>query len=226
MSGPGNRYFAYGSNMDADQMTFRGLEVASWGAAILYDHRLAFDFQAGDRWLGGAADVVQEPGAIVEGILYHLVDPIEVMDPWEGVPDWYRRIPVSVELVASGEVVEAWTYEVVDKLPYVPPSEGYIGKMILAARKAGLSEGYIDGLRFHLAPRLEGLVDHVLVLRAIVSEGPSKPEELSLHLCWGPDRVQGPLNDLLSWGWVSIDGDAGCYRVDPARSSDVPGLLG
>jgi hypothetical protein len=226
MVGPDNRYFAYGSNMDPDQMAFRGLEVERAVAARLMDHRLAFDFDAGDRWLGGAADVVAEEGAVVEGVLYDLRGPIEVMDPWEGVPKWYRRIPVEVLALPTGETTEAWTYEVVDKGPYIPPSEGYIGKMILAARKIGLSEGYIQGLRFHLAASLRGLEDHMVILGELNRTGSGTPEELAIELNWDPDRASRALEDLRGWGWAQGGGTPMAYSVQEGRSADVVRLLG
>jgi cation transport regulator ChaC len=221
---PGSRYFAYGSNMDPVQMEYRGLEVLTAGPARLHGYRLAFSFDASSRWLGGAADIVQEEGAVVEGVLYDLGNDIEVMDPWEGAPDWYRRIAVTVE--TSDGTVPAWTYEVVDKLPYQAPSEGYIGKMILAARQHGLSPGYVDSLRLHLACALRGLGDHERVLRSIQgSDGNARTAEVASSTGLAPGSVTRVLEDLLCWGWLEGGPEQG-YMVPLDRSEDVERLLG
>jgi len=227
MSDPGNRYFAYGSNMDTDQMERRGLRVEGAAAAVLHGYRLAFTFDASERWLGGAADVVPEEGATVEGVLYHLGNEISLMDPWEGVPDWYRRVAVEVEMLASGERSPAWTYEVVDKLPHTPPSEGYAGKMVLAARKFGLSPGYVDSLRFHLACALERMGDHVRVLRTVrTSDRPMGPGELARLLVMEVGEAEGVLSDLVQWGWLASAGDGKTYEVPAERRGDVDRVLG
>ena len=228
MRDPGNRYFAYGSNMDTDQMARRGLEVHDAEAAVLRGHRLAFTFDATSRWLGGAADVVPDEGSVVEGVLYHLDSDgdISLMDPWEGVPDWYRRIPVEVEPVASGERVGAWTYEVVDKLPHIPPSEGYIGKMILAAEKFGMSPGYVDSLRFHLACALDRLSDHVRVLRTLRTfDRPMQPEELARLLVMEVDEAERVLSDLVGWGWLAAPGAGPGHSIAVDRRDEVDRLL-
>jgi hypothetical protein len=227
MADPGNRYFAYGSNMDTDQMARRGLRVDHAEAAVLHGHRLAFTFDASDRWLGGAADVVPEEGARVEGVLYHLGNEMSLMDAWEGVPEWYRRVAVEVELMASGERLPAWTYEVVDKLPHMPPSEGYAGKMVLAARKFGLSHGYVDSLRFHLACALERMGDHVRVLRTLRTiDRPMGPVELARLLVMDVGEAEDVLTDLVHWGWLARAGDGVAYEVPGERRGDVDRVLG
>ncbi len=223
MDGPGRRYFAYGSNMDPGQMEQRGLEVMRAEVAVLRDHRLAFTFDASSRWMGGAADIVPEPGATVEGVLYHLGNDIEAMDPWEGVPKWYRRIAVEVE--AREGTVAAWTYEVVDKLPYQAPSEGYIGKMVLAARQHGLSPDYVDSLRLHLACAVRGVGDHERALRCVAgAEEPVPSGEVAARSGLEPARARRVLDALSSWGWVEGTADGG-YAVPAGRRRDVGRLL-
>jgi hypothetical protein len=223
---PGSRYFAYGSNMDTDQMAFRGLEVLRTRAAVLRDFRLDFTYDGGDRWLGGAADVVREEGAVVEGVLYDLGNSIELMDPWEGAPDGYRRFPVDVEVPSTDGTVSAWTYEVVDKLPYLPPSEGYIGKMILAARKAGLSQAYIGSLRLHMATSNQDLIGHIAVLRALAgAEGPASLDELAETSGLGQLATQLVLEDLMGWGWVAPANRVDSFMVPTARTRALSRML-
>jgi hypothetical protein len=223
--GPGNRYFAYGSNMEPDQMAFRGLEVERAEAARLPGYRLAFDFDARERWLGGAADIVPHEGSEVEGVLYHLGNDVSAMDPWEGAPEWYRRIQVEVEVQESGDSVEAWTYEVVDKLPYIPPSEGYIGKMILAARRFELSPGYVRSLRLHLARAISEVGAHVAVLGTLLDGGAWGTDELAARLGVRAELVDAVAGDLEGWGWVERTGEPPTYRIPEHRRDDVVRLL-
>jgi biotin operon repressor len=200
---PGRRYFAYGSNLDVGQMASRGLEVSGARPAVLDGYRLGFTIKADERWHGGAADIVPEDGSAVEGVVYDLAGDIETMDPWEGVPTSYRRFPAVVRITATGERVGCWTYEVVDKLSYQPPSPGYIGKMILAAQKHGLSDSHVRMLRFHLACSLMEFGEHATLLGALVSRvSPVSIEELARELSTDGQRILEHLQELAEWGWV------------------------
>src|SRR5262249_24179748 len=60
-------YFAYGSNLDAEQMRARCPAARGLERAALVDHRLDFTHYS-TRWLGGAADVGPAPGGTVWGV--------------------------------------------------------------------------------------------------------------------------------------------------------------
>ena len=57
-------YFAYGSNLDADQMRTRCPTARAVSQARLPDHRLAFTHPS-RRWRGGSADIVPAAGQAV-----------------------------------------------------------------------------------------------------------------------------------------------------------------
>jgi len=107
---PWARYFAYGSNMNPERVRERGLAVVSAEAATLHGHRLNFDKHAAAHDGCGHASVAVAPGEVVEGVLYFLGGPEEIikMDRFESAPVNYSREVAYVE-TASG-VLAAWTY--------------------------------------------------------------------------------------------------------------------
>lgn len=209
--------------MDPDQMTFRGLDVEdAWGAA-LDGYRLVFDFPARSRWLGGAADVVEEVGARVEGVVYVLLNDISTMDPWEG---GYRRIPVEVTVLDGGRRMPAWTYVVVDRGPPMTPSEVYMDQMLIGARRFGLSYGYIEELEGHRAAGIGELGDHVAAVRAMATSArPLSLEELATAVGRPIDRVEVVLSDLNGWGWVMANNEPPVFRVPPGKEERSPWIL-
>jgi gamma-glutamylcyclotransferase (GGCT)/AIG2-like uncharacterized protein YtfP len=83
--------FAYGSNLDEDQMRARCPSARPLGRARLAGHALAFGGYSG-RWGGAVASVVRAPGRTVEGVLYDLSrDDLRGLDAFEGVPCVYER---------------------------------------------------------------------------------------------------------------------------------------
>ena len=66
-------YFAYGSNMNWNQMRRRCASSRFVGRAVLRDYMLAFTRKSKDRRCG-VADVVTKDGAQVWGVVYELAD--------------------------------------------------------------------------------------------------------------------------------------------------------
>jgi gamma-glutamylcyclotransferase (GGCT)/AIG2-like uncharacterized protein YtfP len=90
------KYFAYGSNMDASRMKERKINYSSRQFAILKDFKLVFDKKARDGDYS-YANIVQQPGEKVEGILYELAETeISKLDYFEGYPFHYKRIEINV----------------------------------------------------------------------------------------------------------------------------------
>lgn len=216
-------YFAYGSNMDTDQMSFRDLEFQDAWGAVLEGHALAFDFPARSRWLGGAADVVADPARRVEGVLYALAGPVSVMDEWEG---GYERVRVQVHVPSTGRDMAAWTYTVIDKGPAMTPSQVYVDQMLKGARAFGLSLEYIEELEAHREAGRRELGDHVLTVRALAgAEKPLALEELAATVDLSVDRVEEVLSDLGRWGWVAANNEPPVFRVVPGKERRSPWVL-
>ena len=66
-------YFAYGSNMDWDQMKQCCQAARFVGVALLPDHRLAFTRKSVNRGCG-VADAVPDAGRRVWGVVYEIGD--------------------------------------------------------------------------------------------------------------------------------------------------------
>lgn len=139
-------YFAYGSNLDDGQMRDRCPQSAPWRTATLPDHHVAFT-RWSTTWNGGVADVVAAPGGVVWGLLYRMADSDwKNLDRAEGVHvEAYRRHPVVVH--ANRTQVEALTYVVVVKKPFVEPSPAYLDVILTSATRLGFPDSYVAAIR-------------------------------------------------------------------------------
>ena len=110
MTGETRLYFAYGSNLDVDQMTLRCAAPRVVGRATLPGYRLAF---AGMNILWeemGVATVLPAPGGHVDGVLYALTEAdLRRLDEWEGYPIAYDRQLVEVR-DEEGRARQAFIY--------------------------------------------------------------------------------------------------------------------
>ena len=125
-------YFAYGSNMDQEQMSVRcpSAELVSIGK--LLDYRLAFTIFSPKRNCG-CADIISSVGDQTYGLVYKLSDhDMLALDTFEGSPIHYHRIPVSI--VTDLGIVVVNTYEVVTKQENLLPSTHYLGLIQTAAK--------------------------------------------------------------------------------------------
>lgn len=149
-------YFAYGSNMEPDQMGERCPDHVVVGLAALHDHRLHFP-QYSHRWGGGVSSIQLHHGETVWGVLYDLSDEdLRHLDEAEGFRapgdqhNIYRREHVTVELERpdDGSIprrVRAWTYIANPSNPS-PPSLRYRDALLNGARHHRLPEEYLARL--------------------------------------------------------------------------------
>ena len=138
-------YFAYGSNMDQNQMLERCPDAVLVGSAILAEHRLAFTIFSPKRNCG-CADIVPSVGSVVYGLLYDLTDADrEALDGFEGHPVHYQRITVRVNI--ETREADAYSYEVVNKKSNTRPSIHYLGLLQSAAARFNFPKEYQKFLR-------------------------------------------------------------------------------
>jgi gamma-glutamylcyclotransferase (GGCT)/AIG2-like uncharacterized protein YtfP len=136
------KYFAYGSNMSLNRMTKRGITFSQRRFAMLKCFRLEFNKVASDNPKAGYASIVHDANCAVEGALYEIQNAdINKLDKFEGYPDHYQKIKVTVQ-EADGQEIEALTYiahpdKVRDGLK---PSKEYMQHLL--AGKDVLSESY------------------------------------------------------------------------------------
>ena len=135
-------YFAYGSNLDVDQMVERCPSSTRRFVARLREHRIDFTHYS-SRWTGGAADVLPHSGDEVWGAVYELseADLVE-LDRFEV---GYERVILSVES-EDGENVRVVTYSVREKRTFMP-SDIYLEKMLRWGERWQLPENYLERLR-------------------------------------------------------------------------------
>lgn len=142
-------YFAYGSNMDHDQMQTRCPGHKIVGVGRLSHYTLAFT-RWSRSWNSGTADILPEQGKEICGVLYDLtLENLKRMDKFADYPNSYIRQDVSVEM--QGERLPALTYVAIRQGVFLP-SKAYLTKMIQGAEKNQLSEQYIlflKSLRTH-----------------------------------------------------------------------------
>jgi hypothetical protein len=141
------RYFAYGSNMNPLRVQARGLRAVGMRGARLHDVRLTFDKSAADHPNSGHAALAYAPGESVEGVLYDLAEPAEIlkMDLYERTPINYSR--ELVHLTLAGTVVPGWTYFANRAVLRrgLRPSRSYLGHLLAGAPY--LSASYLSGLK-------------------------------------------------------------------------------
>ncbi len=87
-------YFAYGSNIDLDQMAFRCPNAQAVGPVTLEGYELLF---RGRRDGSGVATIAPREGSKVPGLLWKITPVCEQsLDVYEGFPRLYSKQPVTV----------------------------------------------------------------------------------------------------------------------------------
>lgn len=104
-------YFAYGSNMNGARMQQRGMQVVAARPGWMRNVRLVFNKRAADQDGIAYANIAYAPGDRVEGVLYELANPDEIvrMDPFEGAPRRYSRDMFPIETPGNLQQA-AWVY--------------------------------------------------------------------------------------------------------------------
>ena len=82
-------YFAYGSNMDLNQMAFRCPDAQALETVRLEGYRLAFRSNGGNR---GVATILPDPDSHVDGVLWEISPEDERnLNFYEGFPRLYSK---------------------------------------------------------------------------------------------------------------------------------------
>ena len=131
-------YFAYGSNMDAEQMGHRCPGAERVGIAKLPEHRVLINTE-------GVGTVIPADGGSVFGLLWRLSEKdVAALDAYEGVASGhYRREYVTVD--AGGGQILALVYVAATVTPG-KSRPGYLDGVLKAARDIGLPEAYLSEL--------------------------------------------------------------------------------
>ena len=129
-------YFAFGSNMDPQQMATRCPGAPSLGPAYLKDHALSFRGPSQKRG-GGVLSVDPEIGATVSGVLYRVQsDHLEALDRFEGAPQWYVRAQVIVR-DRQRQRFSATVYRLPSQVTAMEPTAAYLEQVLNACQLHG-----------------------------------------------------------------------------------------
>jgi gamma-glutamylcyclotransferase (GGCT)/AIG2-like uncharacterized protein YtfP len=134
-------YFAYGSNMDWVQMAQRCPYARFIGTAVLSGYRFIINSR-------GVATVIADSGGSVHGALWVLTREDEKrLDRYEGVADGlYAKHTVSVVPTEGDQALDGvMIYLAADAVPGTP-RDGYLERIVTAAKVLRLPKAYIAGL--------------------------------------------------------------------------------
>lgn len=132
-------YFAYGSNMNLDQMECRCPDAELVGKAVMKDYRLVF---RGNRNGNGVASVVPDSGKEVQGLLWKITPRCEQsLDFYEGYPRLYGKEEVKVQ-TKTGEVANVAVYIMNEPYQSQPalPSDYYLKGILDGCRQNHLTQ--------------------------------------------------------------------------------------
>lgn len=147
-------YFAYGSCMcpvDLKRSLGEKTHIYVIGPATLKGYKLGFYSYSSLRNCG-VLDVIKDPAARVEGVLYQLPGRLSnALDEREGIREnWYKH--EHVDIYSNGHLYKnVRTYSVVNKLAEeLAPSDWYFNVVLQGAVTCGLSEQYCWQLFSHM----------------------------------------------------------------------------
>lgn len=138
-------YAAYGTNLDARQMSRRAPHSPLRGTGWLDGWRLTF---GGEQfgWEGSLATIAEDEKDQVFVALYDVATlDEEGLDRWEGVQlGLYRKVRLRAQTLEGD--IPVWTY-VLDDYEGGLPSARYLGLVADAAESAGAPYDYVMDLR-------------------------------------------------------------------------------
>ena len=130
-------YFAYGSNMNLNQMAFRCPDAEVVDTVRLEGYRLAFCMNGGGN---GVATIIPAEGSCVDGVLWRISEQDEQhLDHYEGFPYLYGKEPVTVTN-RNGQQREIMAYTMNSPYKDVPamPSKAYLEGILNGCRQNGI----------------------------------------------------------------------------------------
>ena len=136
-------YFAYGSNINPEQMADRCPAAEVVGTAVLGGYELLF---RGNRSGYGVATIEPQPGKQVHGLLWKLTPECEQsLDFYEGYPRLYGKEDITV-CTADGKGLTVMAYIMTGEMWRDPaiPSQTYYDGILDGYRQNGLPEKELE----------------------------------------------------------------------------------
>ena len=136
-------YFAYGSNIDEDQMLSRCPYSMKVYKGFLKGHKL-FASHNSKYWKGGVFSIKEQENSMVYGIIYEITpEDLENLDRYEGYPTVYDRKEMEIDVLVGKngkkKTLNCITYISNRIEPDTIVSENYLYHCEEAADKEGIS---------------------------------------------------------------------------------------
>ena len=140
-------YFAYGSNINLEQMAHRCPDAKVVGVVTLENYELVF---RGSSPFGGCGNIEPRENGVVYGLLWQITPQCEeALNRYEGYPHFYDQQTVSVQ-DAKGKKHTAMVYIMTEQRALVPavPTRAYIDCIRDGYRQNGIDVQHLeDALR-------------------------------------------------------------------------------
>jgi gamma-glutamylcyclotransferase len=131
------KYFAYGSNLNKQQMKERCPESKPLFPATLPNYKLIFVGWS-RKWQGSVASIQRSQGSKVRGGVYEISEAdLRHVDAYEGYPQDYNRIKVIV-FDEDGNAIESVTYVKNGREQESMPSKEYANTIYRSYRDWGI----------------------------------------------------------------------------------------
>lgn len=133
-------YFAYGSNLNKQQMALRCPNARPIKKVMLRDHTLYF--RANGRHCG-VATIEDFPGLFVPGVLWEITpECLEALDRYEGYPWLYSRKMYEV-IDAGGNIIKAMSYYMVNEPNFSAPTRRYYRTILKGYKDFNINTKYL-----------------------------------------------------------------------------------
>lgn len=140
--------FAFGSNLDTDQMIARCPTALLVDVGVMHGFRLVFDGYS-HAWGGSVADVWKAKGHAVQGAVWS-VSPLDLkrLDAYEGHPNVYVRTTQTI-VIGSGAFKKAQVYMKAKRQERGFPSASYLRRILNGYSALGLdSDSLMHAIAF------------------------------------------------------------------------------
>lgn len=138
----GKKYFAYGANMDLENMSDRCLDAIVIGACTLKGYRFIINHY-------GVASIVHDHTSSVYGVLWEISQEDEdFLDLFEGVKGgWYGKESISISMMGDETIHENVLVYVASNNTLGKPIEDYFQNIIRNAMEFGFPQAYVEYLQ-------------------------------------------------------------------------------
>ena len=133
-----NLYFAYGSNLDLEQMAQRCPDAEIVGPVRLENYELRFRGS-------GFATVAPKKGSTVHGLVWKLTPNCEQsLDRYEGYPHFYYKTELELPLAETGKKLTAFVYIMHEERRLGIPTSAYVSTCKFGYTIFGFDFKYLD----------------------------------------------------------------------------------